>query len=57
MSLRYLENPLHKQHHSKIKLKRPIYLVQFDDKNISLRYRSNKSLKMAPVGQLCTDDI
>ena len=43
MSFRYMENPLHKQHNSKIKLKRQIYLVQFFYENISLRYCSNKS--------------
>ena len=43
MSFRYLKNLLHKQHNSKTKLKRLTYLVQFVFKNISLRYRSNKS--------------
>ena len=45
MSFRYIKNPLHKQRNSETKLKRRIHLVQHVYKNISLRYRSNKSIE------------
>ena len=45
MSFRYIENLLHKQRNSKTKLKRRIYLVQYVYKNISLKYRSSKSIE------------